>query len=301
MASLSTLLPPSKLQAIFQARIPWPRSTPLNFAHVRDFSSYFDADAFRALCFPVLKRLSEIHRLEVADELFALLPAAERGEFPEQALGLLLLLDQGPRQLFAGHDERWTYSYFDGLARRVLHRLRSLPEPLRPDGQTRWVDEMGYTFSHWTVARFWFTAPLTHSESAADQDLQRRLGDEVRRAVEAETGTRDPHRADCGTEPPPATDPIAFSRHARAGPPPGDHLTMAEFVFWFLAIFDAHAPIIEAFGRFPSRNGAVGRAPTEAESSLLERTGGFGTLSEEAQARVRADVKAGRWTPLGEP
>ena len=190
MASLSALLPPSKLHAIFQARIPWPRSTPLNFAHVRDFSSYFDAEAFRALCFPVLKRLSEIHRFEVADELFALLPAAESGEFPEQALGMLLLLDQGPRQLFSGHDERWTYSYFDGLALLVLHRLRSLPETLQPDRQTRWVDEMGYTFSHWTVARFWFTAPLTHSESAADQDLQRRLCDEVRQAVEATTGTR---------------------------------------------------------------------------------------------------------------
>ena len=76
---------------------------------------------------------------------------------------------------------------------------------------------------------------------------------------------------------------------------------MAEFVFWFLTIFDAHAPIIRAFGRFPSRNGAVGRAPTETETSFLERTGGFGTLGEEAQRRVLADVKAGRWTPLGEP
>ncbi|MCJ1428154.1 hypothetical protein MMC29_006062 [Sticta canariensis] len=301
MASLSTLLPPSKLHAIFQARIPWPPSTPLNFAHVRDFSSYFDADAFRALCFPVLKGLSEIHRFEVADELFTLLPAAESGEFPEQALGMLLLLDQGPRQLFSGHDERWTYSYFDGLALRVLHRLRSLPETLQPDRQTRWVDEMGYTFSHWTVARFWFTAPLTHSESAADQDRQRRLCDEVRQAVETTTGTRDAYRADHGTElPPPATDPTAFSRLARTGPPPGEDITMAEFVFWFLTIFDAHTPIIRAFGRFPSRNGAVGRAPTEAESSFLERTDGFGIVSEEARRRVSADVKAGRWTPLGE-
>lgn len=302
MASLSALLPPSRLYSIFHARIPWPRSTPLNFAHVRDFSSYFDTEAFHALCFPVLKRLSEIHSFEVAEELFALLPAAESGEFPEQALGMLLLLDQGPRQLFSGHDERWTYSYFDGLALQVLHRLRALPETLQPDRQKRWVDEMGYTFSHWTVARFWFTAPLTHSESTADQELQRRLCDEVREAVEATTGKRDAYRTDRGTELLllPATDPTAFSRHARMGPPPGDNLSLAEFVFWFLMIFDTHAPIIRAFGRFPSRNGAVGRASTEAETSFLERTGGFGTLSDEAQRRVWADVKAGRWTPLGE-
>lgn len=298
MASLSVLLPPSQLFAIFRARIPWSRSTPLNFAHVRDVSSYFDTDAFHALCFPVLKWLSEINSLNVADKLFALLPAPESREFPEQALGLLLLLDQGPRQLFSGHDERWTYSYFDGLALRVLHRLRTLPEKLQPDRQKRWVGEMGYTFSHWTIAHFWFTAPLTHSESAADQELQRSLCDEKREAVEAMTGTRDAFR-DCCTEL--ATDPTAFSRRARMGPPPGDDITMADFVFWFLMIFDTHVPIIRSFGRFPSRNGAVGRATTEAEKSFLERTGGFGTLEVEAERRVREDVEAGKWTPLGEP
>lgn len=297
MASLSALLPSSRLYAIFQARIPWPRSTPLNFAHVRDSSSYFDTGAFHALCFSALKRLSEIHCLDVADELFALLSEPESHEFPEQALGLLLLLDQSPRQLFSSHDERWTYSYFDALALRVLNRLRALPEALQPDRKERWTDEMGYTFSHWAVTRFWFTAPLTHSESIADQELQQRLCNEVRIAVEATTGTRDAYR-ECGTEL--ATDPTAFSRRARMGPPVGDDITMADFVFWFLMIFDAHVPIIRAFGRFPFRNGAMGRVTTEAEKSFLERTGGFGTLGEEAQRRIREDVQAGRWTPLGE-
>lgn len=297
MASLSALLPPSKLYAIFQARIPWPRSTPLNFAHVRDFSSYFDTEAFHTLCFSTLKRLSEMKSHDVVDDLFALLPTPESREFPEQALGLLLLLDQGPRQLFSGHDERWTYSYFDELALRVTHRLRTLPETLQPDRQTRWTDEMGYTRSHWTVARFWFTAPLTHSESAADQELQQRLCDEVRVAVETATETRDAYR-DCRTEL--TMDPTAFSRRARMGPPVGDDITMGDFVFWFLMIFDTHVPIIQAFGRFPSRNGAVGRTTTEAEKSFLERTGEFGTLGEEAQRKIRSDVEAGKWTPLGE-
>lgn len=297
MASLSVLLPPSQLHAIFQARIPWSRSIPLNFAHVRDFSSYFDTDAFHALCFPVLKRLSETNSLDVADKLFALLPAPESCEFPEQALGLLLLLDQGPRQLFSGHDERWIYSYFDGLALQVLHRLLTLPETVQPHRQQRWVDEMGYTFSHWTVAHFWFTAPLTHSELSADQELQRRLCNEKREAVETTTGIRDAYR-DCGTEL--VTDPTVFSRRARVGPPPGDDITMADFVFWFLMIFDTHVPIIRTFGRFPSHNGAVGRATTEAEKIFLERTGGFGTLEEKAERRVRKDVEAGKWTPLGE-
>lgn len=298
MASLSALLSPSRLYAIFQARIPWPRSTALNFVHVRDFSSSFDHEAFHALCFPALKRLTEIKNLDLADELVALLPAPESREFPEQALGMLLLLDQGPRQLFSGHDERWTYSYFDGLAQRVLHRLRALPENLQPDSQKRWVDEMGYTFSHWTIVRFWFIAPLTHSESAADQQLQLRLCDETRRVVEATTGTRDAYR-DCRGEL--ATDPTTFSRRACMGPPAGDSITMTDFVFWFLMIFDAHVPIILTFGRFPSRNGAMGRATTETERRFLERTGGFGTLGEEAQRRVRDDVEAGEWTLLGEP
>ncbi|MCJ1464423.1 hypothetical protein MMC07_003036 [Pseudocyphellaria aurata] len=298
MASLSVLLPHSKLDAIFRACIPWPRSTPLNFTYVRDNASYFDAEAFRDLCFPALERLSEINSLDVADELFTLLPAPESREFPEQALGMLQLLDQGPRQLFEGHDERWTYSYFDILALRLSHRLRALPETLRPDSQRRWVDDMGYTFSHWTIARFRFTAPFTHSESAADQELQRHLCEELRRAVEVATGIRDAYR-ECITEV--TMDPTAFSRQACIGPPAGDAITMAEFVFWFLMIFDTHVSIIRVFGRFPSRNGAVGRTTTEAENRFLEHTGWFGTVEEKVRRRIREDVEAGKWTPLGEP
>jgi hypothetical protein len=65
-------------------------------------------------------------------------------------------------------------------------------------------------------------------------------------------------------------------------------------------IFDAPPPIIEAFGRYPYRNGAVGRESTPTELEWIEKTGHFGEVEPEVAKRIREDVLARRWTPLGE-
>jgi Bacterial protein of unknown function (DUF924) len=65
-------------------------------------------------------------------------------------------------------------------------------------------------------------------------------------------------------------------------------------------IFDAHPPIIKAFGKYLYRNGAVGQGSSPTELEWIEKTGHFGGVEPEVAKRVREDVLAGRWTPLRE-
>jgi hypothetical protein len=65
-------------------------------------------------------------------------------------------------------------------------------------------------------------------------------------------------------------------------------------------IFDAHPPIVKTFGRYPYRNGAIGRESTPRELEWLEKTDHFAEVEPEVAMRIREDVLAGRWTPLGE-
>lgn len=92
-----------------------------------------------------LKHLSTIDTTTILD-LMAVLPQPESPYFPEQAFGLLLLLDQAPRSLLGGVDERWQVSYFDPLTLKLVKHFETLPYGLRPDSKARWIDEKGYDF-----------------------------------------------------------------------------------------------------------------------------------------------------------
>jgi hypothetical protein len=93
-------------------------------------------------------------------------------------------------------------------------------------------------------------------------------------------------------------DVYAFSKVFKEFPS-HPNVKMEEFVFWFLRLFDAHPPIIKAFWRYPYRNGAVGRESTPLELKWLEETHHFGEVKEAVAKRIKEDVLAGRWTPLG--
>lgn len=59
-----------------------------------------------------------------------------------------------------------------------------------------------------------------------------------------------------------------------------------------------HTPIIAEFGRYPYRNGMLGRHNSSKENKFLEDTNHFAELDAETIRRIRADVDAGRWSPL---
>jgi uncharacterized protein (DUF924 family) len=77
---------------------------------------------------------------------------------PDAALGLILLLDQLPRNSFRA-DQAVIYGHYDPIARAVFDAIHQ-----------RKVDEHEkYLLS--PVHRSWFYMPLMHSENAADHDL----------------------------------------------------------------------------------------------------------------------------------
>jgi len=93
-------------------------------------------------------------------DLMQYLLAPESRDFSEQALGLQLLLDQGPRFLLDGIDQKYTNAYFDIISLKYAKQFHALPEAIGPDGKTRWMEEAGASFGCWVVARFWFMTPL---------------------------------------------------------------------------------------------------------------------------------------------
>ena len=291
---LRSLLNSTLFYDTFEAAVGWSKHEPVDFSVI--LGGHPDrSKRLRAICYPTLQALSTFGVGNVPD-LMQFLPAPDTNEFPEQALGLVLLLDQAPRALFGGIDSRYVNGYFDVLALKLSHQLLGLPLALRPDSKHRWMSELGYNFDHWIASRFWFIAPFTHSEQLQDHKVQGILIEESRVEVENLTGKTDPWRERSEEN---AKDIMAFSRLASEGSLP--YSCMEDFVFWFLMLFDVHLPIIKTFGRYPYRNNALGRGSTEKEKDFLSKTHHFGEEQDEtAVKKIREDVLARRWTPLSE-
>ncbi|MBX9701916.1 MAG: DUF924 domain-containing protein [Acetobacteraceae bacterium] len=121
---------------------------------------------------------------------------------------------------------------------RNLHRGSA--EAFACDGKARAIARAAVLRDRFDLAltpneRAFLYLPFEHSESMADQDLSVALFEGLR-----DHGT---------THTDPAKGTIAYA--------------------W------AHSRVIQAFGRFPHRNAAIGRATTPAEQAWLDAGGGF--------------------------
>jgi hypothetical protein len=171
---LRSVLTPSLFSAVLNNRMPWPKEKSFPFGSMAAYISKNERDGaeeFYNIAYPVLRHLSTVGVSKMPD-LMQFLPTPESKEFPEQALGLQLLLDQGPRFLLGGIDKRYGASYFDVISLQYAKQLHALPEALRPDSRARWMKEIGASFDCWVIARFWFIAPFAHAEDADCQGVQ---------------------------------------------------------------------------------------------------------------------------------
>lgn len=113
-SDLSQILTPSLFHAVLKNRIPWSKKEPLDFKLV-GISIVSDLPdgrkEFLKMIFPALKAMSVLG-LDNVPDLMNFLPSPSSPEFPEQALGLQLLVDQGPMIFCEGVDARWAASYF---------------------------------------------------------------------------------------------------------------------------------------------------------------------------------------------
>jgi uncharacterized protein (DUF924 family) len=314
LEDIHTIITPSLLKHMCRARVPWPRTHHLSGKEwVAEFFSDDDSRFKNAAeeAWPALKALSRRYGPHKIPDMTEFLPPPGNPLFPEQALGMHVLLDQAPRVLFRGSiDGRWT-SWFDEVARHMYARFYSLPERLRPWAPEAWLPVVQprlrgsttakTTFEYWVCIASEFNATMAHQESIADQKLSAVHIEQLRRAVEGYSGHREPGRggADDGSSPPPPLDEYTLV----------DMVTHVDLeqdwpfhgaAFFFFRVDDAHGPIIDRFGRYPYRNAIEGRDSSLEELEWVRDTGHFGEAGPDVAERVRRDMEAGTWTQLGE-
>jgi uncharacterized protein (DUF924 family) len=297
-SDLSTLLTPSLFSKVLEKRMPWPKSSTLDFSAVGKaifFASDPNPYEFNDLGFPALKALSDIGVGNLPHlDLMQYLPPPTSPDFPPQALGLQLLLDIGSRSLCHGMDERYTAGYFDIISRNLALTYLFLPPALQPQSKKRWIGELGASVDYWMVCRIWFITPLIHSDDVAHHSIAYTQTEELRCEVETISGKRDPYRS---RKEELDKDIYAFFNMMVEKPPQGK---MEDFMFWFCTVIDVHKPIVEHFGRYPYHNVALGRVSSSEEERGVRETGGWGNASPEVAERIRGDVEGGRWRPFGE-
>lgn len=293
---LKGLLTPALFSLIVGARIPYSKTGPIDFAQLG--REIFLVDKFgpvvRDCAWPALLALSRIGPDRLPD-LTRYLPPPEDPTYPEQCLGLQLLLDHCPRLLFRGVDERWTYGYFSAASQQLGRAWLALPPALRPDAWGRWNDKVA--LDYWIAVRFWFGTPFVHAQSGELQEIALRFTDETRTVVEREVGVLDPYRAKREEI---LADLYGFPRLYRAGPPQGNDVTRESWTFWMGMLMDVHKPIVDRFSRYPYLNAILGVVSSPEEEEWIDRVDHFGETSPDVARRIEEDVKLGRWRPLGE-
>ncbi|KAK7423027.1 hypothetical protein QQX98_001317 [Neonectria punicea] len=300
---LNSVITPSLLTLMAEAQLPYSKTGPLDFTEVTAsmlgprFKDACKASTARA-ALVALSKLSPGGTIPPTLDLMSLLPAPSSRDFPQQCYGLQILLDQASRVLLDGIDGRWQSAYFGPLARQLAGQWYALPGSLRPDTWTRWRDDVGVSsFDYWVVAQLTWSAPFLHAEDLDSQKIGLVLAEETRAAVEAYTGTIDPYRA---TRDALLKDDLVFLRKVFKGPGEEGSASLSSWAYWWCMIKDAHWPIIERFGRYPYRNGILGRENTAAEQKWLDDTGRVAEAPREIALRVRDDVEKGKWTALTE-
>lgn len=293
MQDVHSIITPLLLEQMWRARVPWPSTHHISGKEL--VTEFFSDDSRFSTAvqdaWPALKALSHAYGPGTIPDMTGFLPSPEDPGFPEQAFGMHVLLDQAPRVLFKGIDGRWT-NWFDKVARSLYDYYYSLPERLTPWAADAWA---GSTFEYWICIASEFNATMAHQESRGDQRISALRIEQIRRAVEAFSGHRDPARD--GSSPPLDEYSLVYVvTHVDLD----QEWSFPKAAFFSFMVDDAHRPIIDEFGRYPYRNAIEGRDSTADELEWIRRTDHFAEADPEVAQRVRRDIAAGTWTPLGE-
>lgn len=292
---MNTLLTPELFETLVNAKLPFSMTEPLDFEDVGQKQFKGKAPIPNKVAervWPVLEALSKIG-LESIPDLLQFLPPLTDDKFPRQALGLQLLLDQMTRSLLRDIDGRWRSAYFDMISLKYAYTLDALPEEQKPWSWSRW--KTFATLDFWVLARTWYICPFVHSDEASDHERALIFTEETRNVVEKETGTTDPYRADQDAI---MSDIYGVSLMLKEGPP-RTGATVQMYAYWMCKLMDIHTPVIKEFGRYPYRNAYFGRQDTPEEEAWAEKRAGNPMPSEKLRARLKVDIDAGIWTPLG--
>ncbi|KAI1323031.1 hypothetical protein F5Y16DRAFT_21914 [Xylariaceae sp. FL0255] len=238
---------------------------------------------------PILKILSEMNMDDIVDMLLSLLPPVSHPDFPSQALGLQLILDQGSRMCLKGVEMRWIDLFFGEIASAFAWQLLKLPEDMRPSSWTRWKDIATAEYYFWV--RFLLEIPIVHNESMGETAVA--MTEELRIFFEEYYKTRDRFR----DRPELRWDLYGFPRMLQEQGPTVP-CSSAEGCFWMLCLLDVHKPPLDKFGRYLYQNWRQGRTSTAEECEWMEKVKIFDPPSQEIVDQIREDVEKGIWRPL---
>ena len=301
---LRAILTPDLLISIYNTALPAPGTTVERLFEIY-FGDGFGGDTIAKLHALALHKvfvpLSHILPASYPSNLLSPLPNPASKDFPKQALGLLLLLDQVTRLILKRHNVRWTAGFFDPLALRLAQQLDELPPALHLTNVQRWMGiDAKLSWSDAMLRCSLFTLPFTHSEKPAVQARAQDLAEQQREAVESYHGRRDPSRDDGRAR---VDDAVALPRLVQGVVPPVYFAGggFGDFFFFDCQITRAHASPLEEFGRYPWRNAMLGRIDTGKEAEFLLSIGNFARMEDEIRRDIRGDVVRSVWRPLETP
>ena len=149
------------------------------------------------------------------------------------ALSLTLLLDQMPRNIYRTEDG--LRLVYTHYDRMGYSLVRSLLSPSSPIPRPDKHPVFRLSAAH----RIWFYLPLTHTEDLAAHNFNREIVKEYAREVEGLEGYK--------------STKMVLDGHKKA--------------------LKEHTDILERFGRYPHRNGALGRESTHEEKRFMDEGG----------------------------
>lgn len=308
LEQVRAILPPELLLKIHRLKFPWHKNEPPSGAaigqhHFRPGES--DQKAFYDLVFHnALVPLSKISLDELLSiDLTQVLPEPEAANYPEQCLGLVILLDQ-TRGILTGYNKRYTKSFFDPICENLVKQFIAMPGDFRPDGKGAWI-ERDYTFEEWIVRTFFFWAPLVHSEQFMiknREDLKEQL-QTLRSNVRSNIGMEDPF---AHLEASDDKDILAFKRVLEEGPPmksyedPSKEATIGDYAFYRIRISNAHFAITDTYGHYPYWVRWKGKDLTNRDKEFFQKSDNFqyDPSDDLILDDIRQDVLNSVWKPL---
>lgn len=294
---LRDILTPQLFHRLHSLYLPFSKAEPLNALSVADWFLGTDPSLgtdFYTLCMhDVLLPLS-LHPLDSLPDLTTFLPHPTSRDYPIQAFGLQILLDQVPRYCLSGIDKRWISGYFDVLSVKVIDQLyNNVPYESRWDNPTRW-QILGYPAEQILLRRILMVAPYVHSANWGDHLMHFGLVEQIRREAETMYRTADALREVQTRD---AKDKFEFGRILKRYEDVRKGIKrLDDFIFLFARVMRLHEPVIREFGRSPEKCMYLGLDVTDGEKEYLDESG-F-RADEEVLKKIRQDKANGIWTPL---
>lgn len=313
---VKTIITSGLLDQIYSLKFPWsrerlPSGSYVGNYHFKPTEKYIEE--FRRISFePAIVPLSKfaLEDLLDLDLPSLLLPKADAPNYPEQALGLILLIDQARIYLGKGYAVRYMRAFFDPIGEKIARQLvldPARPATLRPDSEQAWLSR-GYSFDDWLARTLWFWAPLVHADKfmVDDRATLKNWLHEMRAKVEEHCGYADPFAP---LEAADDVDITLFQAIETDGPTKRTYDrsaskekegTMSDYAFWWIRILNAHFAITDMCGHYPYWIRATGRQWTDNDKEFMKKTGGqrYTVTDEPVLEDIRKDFLAGVWKPL---